>query len=164
MRDAGVDPALLEFELTERTLVRDPDAALETIRGFRSTGFGIALDDFGAGQTSLQYLTRFPMQTLKIDKSLVDRMLHDDRSAAIVESVIGLAHRLGLGVVAEGVEAVEQQQYLVGLNCDQIQGFYFSEALCEETFVSSLKNASGATVFGGEAARPQRRTGHLTRL
>lgn len=137
--EAGIDPSWIELELTEHMLIKDSQAALATINYFRDKGFGIALDDFGAGQTSLRYLVQFPVQILKIDKSLIDNIASDARNASIVENIIDLAHRLDMHVIAEGVESVEQQKTLIEVKCDEIQGFLFSKPLSEADYVDFLE-------------------------
>lgn len=135
---AGIAPGKIELELTERILVRNNEAAVSTIRAFREHGFGIALDDFGAGQTSLAYLLHLPVQFLKMDRSLTSGIVDDPRSAAVVRSVVDLAHELGMRVVAEGVETAEQQAKAVSLGCDEIQGFYCARPLDEAAFLEFL--------------------------
>ncbi|MEX1197839.1 MAG: GGDEF domain-containing protein [Pseudohongiellaceae bacterium] len=127
--DAGLEPRLLELEVTEGVLMRSTDEVMETLRKIRGLGVRVVIDDFGTGFSSLSYLRDLPITRLKIDGSFIHDMLTSSASSAIVEGVITMAHRLGLLVVAEGVETPEQRQELVRLNCDLLQGFLFSPAI-----------------------------------
>ena len=120
-----LDASLLTLELTEGLLIRDIGRANRHLASLRSLGIRIALDDFGTGYSSLSYLTALPADTIKLDRSFLNRDSSD--AVAIVRSVIDLAHRLGLRVVAEGVETRAQRDRMLALDCDEIQGFYFSE-------------------------------------
>ena len=110
-------------------------SAVASLAGLRAIGVHIGLDDFGTGFSALSYLQDFPLDFLKIDRSFVERIDVDKRSSSIVASIIGLAHALGLSVVAEGVETIEQLAQLRGFDCDRAQGFLFSAAIpaCEFT-------------------------------
>jgi diguanylate cyclase (GGDEF)-like protein len=121
---AGVDPRLLEFELTESMLMADPEAAVATLSELKGLGMRLSVDDFGTGYSSLAYLKRFPLDALKIDRTFVRDLPGDLDDAAITRAVIRMAHSLGLEVVAEGVETVEQLRVLDEYGCDQIQGYY----------------------------------------
>jgi PAS domain S-box-containing protein/diguanylate cyclase (GGDEF)-like protein len=121
----GMDPSALEIEITEATLMRNPDEALRVLTAVRELGIHIAIDDFGTGFSSLQYLKLFPLDRLKIDRTFVDGLPTDARDAAIVRSVLTVAHGLGLAVVAEGVENEEQASYLLGQGCDEVQGYLY---------------------------------------
>ena len=138
--ETGLDPSCLELELTESLLVEDintSSAVLDELRTF--LGVRLSIDDFGTGYSSLSYLKRFPLDTLKIDQSFVWDVATDPDDAAIVSYIIGLAHTLGLKVVAEGVEKEEQLAYLREHGCDQAQGYYFGEPLPAEDFLELLK-------------------------
>jgi EAL domain-containing protein (putative c-di-GMP-specific phosphodiesterase class I) len=121
---AGVDPRLLEFELTESMLMTDPEAAVATLGGLKAQGMRLSVDDFGTGYSSLAYLKRFPLDALKIDRTFVRDLPGDTDDAAITRAVILLAHSLNLKVVAEGVETIEQLRLLEEYGCDEIQGYY----------------------------------------
>jgi EAL domain-containing protein (putative c-di-GMP-specific phosphodiesterase class I) len=110
----------------------DPDAAARTLKALADVGVGLSVDDFGTGYSSLSYLRQFPVDTIKIDRSFVADITHDTSDLAIVDSVIGLAHRLNLRTIAEGAETEEQVAVLRELGCHQIQGFYFSRPLAPE--------------------------------
>ena len=121
---SGVEPTLLEFELTESMLMADPAAAVAILGRIKELGIRLSIDDFGTGYSSLAYLKRFPLDALKIDRTFVRDLPHDSEDAAITKAVIDLAHSLNLKVVAEGVENIEQLRQLESFGCDQIQGYY----------------------------------------
>lgn len=120
---SGVEPGLLEIELTETTVMHDVDAATATLRNLRALGIRIAIDDFGTGYSSLGYLRRFPIDKLKIDRSFVLDLPAEQDAAAIVRAIIDLARSLRLDVVAEGVETSAQLEFLRAQNCSGYQGF-----------------------------------------
>ena len=120
----GLDPVLLTIELTERSLVQDKSAARQQLADLRRYGVHVALDDFGTGYSSLSYLTTLPVDTIKLDRSFLSR--DGETTAAVVEAVIEMAHRIGLSVIAEGVETIDQVERLRRLECDEMQGFYYS--------------------------------------
>ncbi len=122
----GVDPSVLCLELTESVLINDIEAQRHTLAALRSLGVGLAIDDFGTGYSSLTYLKRFPVNGIKVDQSFVAGLGRDAFDSAIIESVIELAHAVGLHVTAEGVETAEQLCRLQALGCDFAQGFYFA--------------------------------------
>ncbi|HZT64035.1 MAG TPA: EAL domain-containing protein [Burkholderiales bacterium] len=126
LREAKVDPSLVQFELTESLLMADPEGAARTLRGLKDSGVKISVDDFGTGYSSLAYLKRFPIDALKIDYSFVRDITTDPEDAMITLAIIGLAHNLKLKVVAEGVETQEQLELLAANGCDEIQGYRFS--------------------------------------
>jgi EAL domain-containing protein (putative c-di-GMP-specific phosphodiesterase class I) len=105
----------------------------------RDMGVGVSIDDFGTGYSSLGYLKRFPLDTLKIDKSFVSDVPHDPEDSAITEAVIGLAHNLRLNVIAEGVETETQLAFLKDRGCDAIQGHVFSEPVAPEAFAERFR-------------------------
>jgi len=125
----GVDPRLLEIELTESYLVQDPEHAIGLLRRLREAGFAISIDDFGTGYSSLAYLTRFPVSALKVDRQFVRGATAGGSDAAIVRAVIDMAHNLGFVVVAEGVETDAQVEFLRRHGCDQAQGYRFSKPI-----------------------------------
>jgi diguanylate cyclase (GGDEF)-like protein len=121
--EPGMDTDALDLELTETMMADPPDTVLAKMRRAKELGFGLALDDFGAGYSGLGYLTRFPFDKLKIDQSFVHRAATDHSAAAIVDAVVALAHAIGLKVLAEGIETEAQSRLLRGKACDQLQGF-----------------------------------------
>jgi len=129
LREYGCDPALLELEITETVAVQNIETTTIAMRELKELGIRIAIDDFGTGQSSLVYLKRFPIDTVKIDRAFVRDVTTDESAAAIVSYVINLAHSLRLAVVAEGVETEEQWSFLKLNACDQMQGFLFSQPL-----------------------------------
>jgi len=129
----------IELELTESSMLANPDATLPLLQRLRDMGVNLALDDFGTGYSSLSYLSRLPLATVKIDRSFVLRMGDSANTISIVSSVISLAHSMGLRVVAEGVDSTEQLKFLRLLHCDEIQGHLFSPALPPEEFVALLR-------------------------
>ena len=129
----------LELELTESSMLANPDATLPLLQRLRDMGVNLALDDFGTGYSSLSYLSKLPLSTVKIDRSFVLRMSDSAHTISIVSSVISLAHSMGLRVVAEGVDSTEQLKFLRLLHCDEIQGHLFSPALPPEDFVALLR-------------------------
>ena len=126
---AGVDPTLIELEITESQLIADPDHGVRLMQALCDAGVRIAIDDFGTGYSSLAYLTRFPVSALKIDRSFVQDMAHDRNHAAIVRTIIEMAHSLDFTVIAEGVENEEQAHLLQLLQCEQAQGYLFMQPM-----------------------------------
>jgi diguanylate cyclase (GGDEF)-like protein/PAS domain S-box-containing protein len=124
----GVNPAQLEFELTEGLMMKDVDASVEVMKRLHEMGFRISIDDFGTGYSSLNYLRRFPIQKIKIDQSFVREMAAYPESGRLVRGIVVLAKSLGLKVLAEGVETGEQLRLLREQDCDEAQGFLFGKA------------------------------------
>ncbi|QXW44472.1 putative bifunctional diguanylate cyclase/phosphodiesterase [Pseudomonas amygdali] len=137
----GINPALLEFELTESMLMIDPESAVEILRDIKSYGISLSVDDFGTGYSSLAYLKRFPLDALKIDRAFIKDITSNHEDAAITRAVIVLAHELGLKVIAEGVETVDQLALLVTYGCDQMQGYLFSKPVISEACASMIKSS-----------------------
>ena len=144
LRSAKLDPRWLEIEITESVLLQDEEGNARTLREIKAMGIRIALDDFGTGYTALSYLTRIPFDTLKLDRSFIRDMEADPRSIGIIISVIAMAHSLGARVVAEGVDAEEQETFLRSHGCDELQGFLFSASVPPETFGRFLGSPDGA--------------------
>jgi EAL domain-containing protein (putative c-di-GMP-specific phosphodiesterase class I) len=138
LKETNLDPRWLELELTESSIMKDPEAAIEKLHELKLMGIKVAVDDFGTGYSSLNYLKRFPIDTLKIDKSFVSDICKDPHDTAIVRAIINLGHALDLTVVAEGVETKEQLQFLSALECEVVQGFLFSKALGASSFEELL--------------------------
>jgi diguanylate cyclase (GGDEF)-like protein/PAS domain S-box-containing protein len=127
--DCSADPAMLELELTESSLMRNPEEVVRMLSDIRSLGVRIAIDDFGTGYSSLSYLKRFPLDCLKIDQSFVRDITTDADDGAIVRTIISIARQMDLKVVAEGVETAEQLAFLKALDCDEAQGYLFARPM-----------------------------------
>ncbi|WP_420476563.1 EAL domain-containing protein [Noviherbaspirillum sp. ST9] len=138
--ETGIAPHLLELELTESMMMNDVEHAVAILRKLKAIGVHLSIDDFGTGYSSLSYLRRFPIDLLKIDQSFVRDITVDPDDAAIVLSIISLAHSLRLKVIAEGVETEAQLSYLQRHGCDLMQGFYFSKPLPVEDCTAMLRN------------------------
>lgn len=128
---AGLSASRLRLEVTESALMKDPEAAVATLHRLRAQGVKIALDDFGTGYASLSYLRHFPFDEIKIDRTFIRDIAEPD-AAAIVRAVVGLGDRLGMAIVAEGVETSEQLERVRGEGCSEVQGFLFSQPLTPE--------------------------------
>lgn len=131
---AGVDPSLLELEITESTAMRDPESTRGLLRQLRERGIHVAIDDFGTGYSSLSYLKLFAIDRIKIDRGFVTDIETDANDAAIVTATVGLAHSLGLTVVAEGVETIYQSNFLRSRGCDEAQGYLFARPMPADQF------------------------------
>lgn len=144
---------LFELELTEGVLMRDVEGGRRSLLALKELGFGIAVDDFGTGYSSLSYLKRFPLDTLKIDRSFVEDLSVDADDAAIVRSIIALGHNLNLKLVAEGVATEAQLRFLQTEGCDLLQGFLFSAAVPAADFATLLKPAGAPGEAGDGEVR-----------
>ncbi|ATQ78013.1 bifunctional diguanylate cyclase/phosphodiesterase [Massilia violaceinigra] len=140
LAQTGLAPSLLEIELTESLFMSDVTLAVELLHSMKSLGVNLSIDDFGTGYSSLSYLSRFPIDVLKIDRSFVSDITRDANDAAIVASIIALAHNLKLSVIAEGVETAEQLDYLRRHGCDEMQGYFFSRPLAAHAFEALLRD------------------------
>ncbi len=142
----GVPYGEIELELTETALMQDPDSSTAILRGLADLGIAIAVDDFGTGYSSLAYLRRLPLKALKIDRSFVTSMRENTQDAIIVRSTVALAHNLGLGVIAEGVEDARTLEALREIGCDQAQGYYLSRPLPLDELIAWLHQEALETV------------------
>jgi diguanylate cyclase (GGDEF)-like protein/PAS domain S-box-containing protein len=138
LRETGLDPGLLEFEITESTIMHNADRAADILRQLEQLGVRVAIDDFGTGYSSLSYLKRFPISSVKIDHSFILQIPHDADDSAITRAVIAMAHNLHLKVVAEGVETAEQYHFLQEHHCDEMQGYYYSKPVDAATLALLL--------------------------
>lgn len=129
LRVTGMDPSMLELELTESAAMQDVNFAVLMLQVLKEMGLTIAIDDFGTGYSSLSYLKKFPLDVLKIDKSFTSGIHQDPDNAAIVRAIIAMGHSLKLSITAEGVETEEQLQYLEDLGCNEIQGYYIGKPM-----------------------------------
>jgi EAL domain-containing protein (putative c-di-GMP-specific phosphodiesterase class I) len=126
LREHAADPTLLEFEITETSLMQDPAAAASLLKRIADLGISLAIDDFGTGYSSLAYLRKLPLHALKIDRAFVQELAGNDQDQVIVRSIIALAHNLNLDVIAEGVEDASTLALLRTMGCDSVQGYFFA--------------------------------------
>lgn len=155
LADSGLEGSDLELEITESMVMNDPEQAVNTLRGLKALGIRVAIDDFGTGYSSLAYLKRFPIDSVKVDRSFIEDIPQDVDSMAIAQAIIAMAHSLRLKVVAEGVETEAQVTFLRNEGCDEIQGHYFSAA-CAASEISGIMGKilrRGTTVFLAERRR-----------
>ena len=132
--ETALEPRYLELELTETCAMDDAEASIEILNDLKQTGVTLAIDDFGTGYSCLSYLKRFPIQKLKIDKSLVRDITSDANDAAIAASTIALAKVMNLNVTAEGVETEGQSSFLQAHGCDEAQGFLYGHPVAAKDF------------------------------
>lgn len=150
LSETGMDPSNLELELTESVLMRHAHSAAIILQALRKTGIQVALDDFGTGYSSLSYLRDFPIDSLKIDRSFVDEVTSVVEDTSIVKAVISMARNLGLRVVAEGVENVDQLEFLRTQACDEAQGYFFSRPVDPDAFAELLRSGFGPEFTGSK--------------
>ncbi|RZL11133.1 MAG: bifunctional diguanylate cyclase/phosphodiesterase [Rubrivivax sp.] len=136
LNTSGCRPEWLEIEITESLLLDGRDEVLKVLEGIASQGVSIALDDFGTGYSALSYLTRFPVDTLKIDRSFIKDLPGDRSSAELVKAIVSLGHSLNMNLVAEGVETREQAAHLENLGCQLVQGFLYGKPVAHEAFTA----------------------------
>jgi EAL domain-containing protein (putative c-di-GMP-specific phosphodiesterase class I) len=139
IEETNFDPHYLELEITEGIMMDNMQEMIQMLNQFRKMGIQLSVDDFGTGFCNLSYLKNLPLDTLKIDRSFIEYILHKDHDRAIVASLIGLSHSLNLKVIAEGVETQEQVDLLKSLGCDRIQGYFFHRALPAEEIEALLR-------------------------
>ena len=142
-----VDPTSIEFEITESMVMHNREQAIVLMDGLKAAGFTLSIDDFGTGYSSLAYLKRFPVDSVKIDRSFIKDIPEDPNDTAIVLAIVAMAHTLGLKVIAEGVESALQLQTLVESQCDQYQGFHFSQAIPPSEFHAMLEKQAKESLF-----------------
>lgn len=133
-----VDPSKLELEITENILMDDPQMVIDALNKLKKQGIRIALDDFGTGYSSLSYLQKLPLDRLKVDRAFVKDITEDGKSL-IADTIINLGKNMNLKVIAEGIEEVEQQDRLIELGCDEVQGFYYAKPMPEDEFLAFLE-------------------------
>ncbi|MBW4680379.1 MAG: EAL domain-containing protein [Microcoleus vaginatus WJT46-NPBG5] len=148
LQDTGIQPSCLKLEITESVVMDNADAATAVLEQLRDRNIQLCIDDFGTGYSSLSYLRRFPINTLKIDRSFVSAMCDEAENSEIVRAIVMLANNLGMQVVAEGIETQAQMQLLSALQCEYGQGYYFSKPIDSET-AGALISAPPPTNFGG---------------
>lgn len=142
VRVSGANPDQLKLELTETALIHDIDDAVSKISSLKEHGIRFALDDFGTGYSSLSYLRFLPLEQLKIDRSFISRIPGNANDVAVVEAIIAMGHKLGLSVIAEGVETEQQRAFLAGQGCNAYQGYLFAKPLSLEEFTEFLRHPS----------------------
>jgi diguanylate cyclase (GGDEF)-like protein/PAS domain S-box-containing protein len=139
LHETGLDPTLLELEITESLVMQNPARAVKRLNELKAMGIHLSIDDFGTGYSSLSNLKHFPIETLKIDRSFIRDLPADADDSAITLAILAMAHSLKLKVIAEGVETVEQLNFLRDHLCDEVQGYYFSKPLSELEFAALVK-------------------------
>jgi EAL domain-containing protein (putative c-di-GMP-specific phosphodiesterase class I) len=154
LSDTGLDPAVLELEITERVVLDDRGPARETIERLRRLGVRFTIDDFGTGRSSLSRIGSFPVSTIKIDESFIQVLGPDDEKDSLVSAIVSMADRLGLACVAEGVETSLQSRVLLQRGCTTAQGYYFSPPLRPDDVETMVREASASTGPGDAAGDP----------
>ncbi|MES2741787.1 MAG: EAL domain-containing protein, partial [Pseudomonadota bacterium] len=149
LEDTGLSPGLLELELTEGTLMDDAKATMATLEQLRGIGVYLSIDDFGTGYSSMNYLKRFDVRALKIDRSFISGLPQDSENAAITRAIIAMAHGLKLAVVAEGVETQQQLLLLEQYGCDMAQGYLLGHPLPHEAITAMLDQQWAPSVPAG---------------
>src|SRR6266568_3234606 len=147
VKESGIDPVLLELEITESMLMNNVEKAIRTLDALNEMGIRLAIDDFGTGYSSLSTLKRFPINTIKVDRSFIRDLPGGVDDRAIAGAIIAMGQALGMTVIAEGVETKEQADYLRGQSCDEFQGFYFKKAMPADELAQLLQ----APVFAESA-------------
>lgn len=143
LKETKIKPELVELEVTESAFMEDINHTIKILKELHALGVELAIDDFGTGYSSLSYLRQFPIDRLKIDQSFIRNALTDNDDASITRTIITLGHALNLKVIAEGVETVEHQKFLVEQGCDEVQGFRYSRAIPDDDFVEFIEAYSG---------------------
>ena len=142
LKQTGLPPAWLELEITENVLMQNVDDTVQILQTIKAMGVRLALDDFGTGYSSLSYLRRFPIDVLKIDQSFVRGLNENNQDAQLISAIIGMGKSLELNIIAEGVETVEQLNFLKSQQCEEGQGFLFSKAVPPKDFARLLQVGS----------------------
>src|SRR3979490_347374 len=144
---AGLEPRFLEVELTETTVMTDPEESIAILERLSQMGVLVSVDDFGTGYSSMSYLRRFPIDKLKIDRSFINERMSRPDDASIVRAIVSLAHSLRLKVVAEGVESPAQLDFLKTIGCDEYQGYHFSRPLPAAAFERLIRESRSTDVL-----------------
>jgi EAL domain-containing protein (putative c-di-GMP-specific phosphodiesterase class I) len=148
LAESGLDPACLELEITESSLVHDTKSFIKTLHELKALGVKLAIDDFGTGYSSMAYLKDFPVDRLKIDQVFVSHLETEPSNIAILKAIIALGHSLNMKVIAEGVETPYQQAFLHGIGCDELQGYLFSKPLPFEVFENFSQRELVEKIYG----------------
>lgn len=138
---SGIEPAMLELELTESILLKDTEHVLATVQRLKQMGIKLSIDDFGTGYSSLSYLKRFRVDKLKIDQSFIRELAFNAEDAAIVRAIIQMARSLGLSTIAEGVESQRVLELLRLYHCDEVQGYFISRPMPADAFMAFLTDS-----------------------
>ncbi len=138
IKSSGLDPSFIDFEVTESIAMYEPEIMIRKLSNLKKLGVSLSIDDFGTGYSSLSYLKKYPLDTLKIDRSFIKGITKNEDNKAIVKSIISMANNLNLTVTAEGVENQEEYHFLYGLKCDHVQGYGISHPLSAENFESNV--------------------------
>jgi diguanylate cyclase (GGDEF)-like protein len=152
LKDTGMNPQLLEIELSESLLIHDVEVTLRILTGIKSMGVRIAVDDFGTGYSSLATLQRFPLDTVKIDRSFIRELLGPSEDSALADAVIAMGKSLSMTVIAQGVETKEQADFLRAHACDELQGFYFNRPLPAYQFAQLMRAQTADISYVGTRA------------
>ncbi len=139
LNDSGMAPNLLELEITESMMMHNPTRIIAVLAEIKKLGVRLAIDDFGTGYSSLGQIKHFPVDTLKVDRSFIHNIPKDAEDKAITEAIIAMGKTLSLTVIAEGVETLDQMNFLREHSCDEMQGFYFSKPIVPEKFADLLR-------------------------
>ncbi|HEX2060359.1 MAG TPA: EAL domain-containing protein, partial [Thermoanaerobaculia bacterium] len=145
VRETGIGPHLLELEITESVAMQNAAATLTALQALKDMGVSLAVDDFGTGYSSLLYLTRFPIDTVKVDRQFVGNVTTDPNAAAVVGAVVALAHSLRLKTVAEGVETADQREFLSSHMCAEMQGFLLARPVAVESLLGQARSSHNRT-------------------
>ncbi len=143
INEVGIDPSKVELEVTESIFMDDIGHTIQTLQNLHAIGVELAIDDFGTGYSSLSYLRQFPIDRLKIDQSFIRNALNDPDDASIARTIIALGRALNLNVIAEGVETIEHEKFLVTEGCDEVQGFRYSRPIPADDFLDFVQNYNG---------------------
>ena len=152
---SGMSPVLLQLEVTESMVMRNVSRAIRVLDAIQSRGIRLAIDDFGTGYSSMSLMKQFPIDTIKIDRSFVRDLPHDSEDQAIAQAIISMGKALGMTVIAEGVETVEQQEFLRAHACDEMQGYLFSKPLPPRELAELLRTTAGACLAAAAAGRDE---------
>ena len=148
MKKYQMSPGELEIEVTESSMMENPEESIKRLRELREIGVEFAVDDFGTGYSSLAYLKLLPIHSLKLDRTFVSDLEENSDDSKICAATLALAHNLGLGVVAEGVETAAQQDFLVSLNCQKLQGYFYSKPLPASEILPFIRDHAPRTHSG----------------
>jgi EAL domain-containing protein (putative c-di-GMP-specific phosphodiesterase class I) len=158
LRETQVDPTAIKLEITETVTMDDADRTIRVVDGLKRLGVRLSIDDFGTGYSSLSYLRRFPMDTLKIDRSFVKNLASNPENVEIVRTIMSLARSLGMDVVAEGAETADEIALLKALDCDFSQGYFFSKPVDSEQADNLLREMAPSSSLDSSPSYATRRT------